>query len=68
MVIRRDVKMLKKTKVVVFMVLLLLIPVLKGVTVPPDLEPYAIYAFFVEIGGFWLVNIERLIGPIVGIF
>ena len=60
---------INKIKVVVLTVLLFVIPVLKGVvTVPSGLEPYEIYVFLVEIGNFWIENVERLIGAIVGIF
>lgn len=60
---------INKTKIVVLTVLLFVIPVLKGVvTAPTGLELYEIYVFLVEIGSFWVENVERLIGAIVGIF
>ena len=58
----------KKAKILVFFALLLIIPVLNGVTIPTSPELHAIYLFFFEIGRYWLENLERLIGPIVGVF
>ncbi|MCK4732380.1 MAG: hypothetical protein KAT65_07975 [Methanophagales archaeon] len=60
---------INKTKIVVLTVLLFVIPILKGiVTVPSGLEPYETSVFLAEIGNYWIENIERLIGAIVGIF
>jgi len=60
--------MVKRAKIVVLSIFLILVPVLKGVAIPTSLKPHAIYPFVLEIGKYWVENVERLIGATVGIF
>lgn len=58
----------KKTKIVVLSILLILVPILKGIASPTSLEPYEMYLFIIEIGRYWVQNAEKLIGATVGLF
>ena len=59
---------MKKKKILIFIILLITIPVVKGeVQLPLTISIRGLQLFLLEIGQFWIEHIEKLIGPIVGI-
>jgi hypothetical protein len=58
----------KKMKILALIMLLIIIPILKGLKPPTSWDPFEIFIFFIEIAKFWQTNIESLLETTVGIF